>query len=157
MRVIYIFLLTLLLTSCYTKQQALRKFCKQDTVTTTVMLTVHDTFNLPADSALFTISDSLYKNGLDTLTVVYEDTLQSVSAVKNKGNGSVAFKVKRKPHQYINVKVVPFAVKVPCNCPDNKPTWKQKVYENIKTGFAFLGLVFFLLLAIELTLYIFNR
>jgi hypothetical protein len=105
-------ILILLLSSCYTKQNAINKFCKNDTIQTTI--TVHDTI----------IIDSIQ---VDT---VFSDTIDSVFITKDrieiryiKKFGKIYIEGKCKGDTiYYEKKVI---VEVPINCP--KLSWLNQM------------------------------
>lgn len=66
MRIIPIILLIAFLSSCYTKNQAINKFCVQDTAS--IFVTIHDTIVIDSSS-------------VDT---VFDDNIDSVFVTKNK-------------------------------------------------------------------------
>jgi len=110
-------ILILLLSSCYTKQNAINKFCKNDTIQTTI--TVHDTI----------IIDSIQ---VDT---VFSDTIDSVFITKDrieiryiKKFGKIYIEGKCKGDTiYYEKKVI---VEVPINCP--KLSWlKQMAIDSL--------------------------
>jgi len=105
-------ILILLLSSCYTKQNAINKFCKNDTIQTTI--TVHDTI----------IVDSIQ---VDT---IFSDTIDSVFITKDKIEiryvkkfGKIYIEGKCKGDTiYYEKKVI---VEVPINCP--KLSWLNQM------------------------------
>ena len=105
-------ILILLLSSCYTKQKAINKFCKNDTIQTTI--TVHDTI----------IVDSIQ---VDT---IFSDTIDSVFITKDKIEiryvkkfGKIYIEGKCKGDTiYYEKKVI---VEVPINCP--KLSWLNQM------------------------------
>lgn len=105
-------ILILLLSSCYTKNQAIRKFCTQDTAQ--VVVTIHDTI----------IIDSIQ---VDT---IFSDTIDSVYITKDKLEirylkkfGKIYLEGKCKGDTiYYEKKVL---IEVPVNCP--KLVWYKQL------------------------------
>jgi hypothetical protein len=71
MRIIVIILALLLLSSCYTKKQSIRKFCKSDSVS----VTIHDTIITET-----ILSDTVFSASIDTL-ILTKDRL-SIKYIK---------------------------------------------------------------------------
>ena len=105
-------ILILLLSSCYTKNQAIKKFCSKDTAN--VFVTIHDTI----------LIDSIQ---VDT---VFNDTIDSVYITKDKLEivyvkkfGKVYIEGKCKQDTFIYFKKI--FVKVPVDCP--KLVWYKQL------------------------------
>lgn len=113
------------LSSCYTRKQAVKKFCHIDTALATV--TVHDTVivkSIVADTVFSTNTDSviIIKNRLE---IKYKRVLDKVY-LSGQYHGDTIYKER----------IV--EVKVPCNCPDPpEPVW----YESFIKVFAIIGLI----------------
>lgn len=100
----------LLLTSCYTKNGALKRFCKSDTITTQVL--IHDTIvvdRLTTDTIFSTLVDSV---------VVVKDKL--VIKYQKKG-GKVHLSGEYKGDTIYKERII--EVKTPCNCPEPIKHW----------------------------------
>jgi hypothetical protein len=132
-----------LLSSCYTKQGALRRFCHQDTAVFKGTVLLKGTVAVPGDSATFNFDCEKFKALYDSLmseqrnqvkdtngVTVYKDSTFEVKAKPNPAGG-FDFKAKTLDKSVPFEKVVPIEVKVPCNCPDvcNR-SWWQKIQES---------------------------
>jgi hypothetical protein len=113
------------ISGCYTKKAAIKKFCCQDSV----LVTLHDTItvSLPQDTAKFSLAIDSLKNKIAQLEgdtaatepparTIYEDSLIHLTAKLNKKTKSLQWEL---THKKPLVKQVPVKVevKVPCNCP----------------------------------------
>lgn len=133
----YLFLgycLSLFFVGCYTKNQALRKFCKQDTALT--QLTLTDTLYVPQIQA-----DTIFTHTYDSVLVVSDRLvikyLKKDSTIYLKGTclADTIYKTKT------------VTVKIPCNCPSLPP---PTLWDKAKNWLAFFGLIAILILAFKL-------
>lgn len=104
-------ILILLLSSCYTKNQAIKRFCSKDT--SQVTITIHDT--IVTDS---TEADTLFNDNMDSVFIIKNNL--EIRYVKTFGK--VYIQGKCKPITiYYEKKVL---VKVPVECP--KLVWYKQ-------------------------------
>lgn len=105
-------LLSLLLTSCYTKKRAIEKFCVQDSATATIL--VHDTVIVER-----VIADTVFSASIDSVVVTKDRLVITYKKVFDKiyltgeCKGDTIYKVKE------------VTVTIPCNCPPppTDPWW----------------------------------
>lgn len=144
--VIYCILCSCSTVGLYTKNQAIDKFCKTDSVTKFV--TVRDTFHVPAQKAdtIFTASPC-DTSRTDSVTVQNG----KVSATyKRKGN-KIQLQANYLGDTAIKEKIIP--VTVPCNCPPcpepPAPTFWEKVFLQVKNALALIGITILVILTIR--------
>lgn len=112
MKNIGLIILALLITSCYTKNQAIEKFCSQDTIITTI--TIHDTIivdSIRVDTVFSEVVDSIYLVK-DKLEIRYVKKYGKVY-LEGKYKGDTIFYEKK------------VLIEVPCNTP--KLVWYKQL------------------------------
>ena len=112
MKNIIIILAVLFLSSCYTKNQSIRKFCSQDTAS--VILTIHDTIlidSIQVDTVFSDTIDSVYITK-DKLEIVYVKKFGKIY-IEGKCKGDTI---------YYEKKVL---IEVPIDCP--KLSWYKQL------------------------------
>lgn len=139
MRIIIATLAALILSGCYTKNQAIKKFCRQDTTNYHYKDTIRDTVIIKGNTAELNLDCEKFKNKYDSLVKVnsnlldsegfyniYEDSNTTIKAKPNK-DGSTKFKSKTKDKKKVIEKPIDVILKVPCNCPPcpKLPWYKQ--------------------------------
>lgn len=129
MKTLILLLAIVLFSSCYTKNQAIKKFCKQDTITTFVV--THDTIRTETIQADTTFADSI-----DTVVVERDKLVIRYIHKNNKVylqgecKGDTIYLTKTR------------TIKVAANYPGiPKPTFWQNVKTYFINGFAFIGLL----------------
>jgi hypothetical protein len=141
-----------LLCSCgtvglYTKNQAINKFCKQDSII--FVKIIHDTIKIKEEKAdtIFTMApcDSL---GSDSVTVINGNVSSTFVRKGNKVKLSANYKGNSIPYQK------PIKIALPCNCPPCpeplKPTFWEKIILWAKNGLSLIGIVVLLVFGIRL-------
>jgi hypothetical protein len=136
-----------LLCSCYTKNQAIKKFCKQDSVIFETV--IFDTIEVPGQKAdtIFTAApcDSA---GVDSITVQNGKVSATYVRKGNKIKLSANYKGDSIPYQK-KIKAV-----LRCNCPPcpepPKPTFWEKVMLYCKNALSLIGIVVLLVLGVRL-------
>lgn len=125
-----------LLCSCYTKNQAIEKFCKQDTISTFV--TLHDTIRTQTIQKDTLLSSS---NTADTVIIQRDKMVikyfkkDSIVYLQGTCQGDTF---------YINKKVF---VKIPALVPKPAaPTFKEKVIIWVTNGLALIGILVLVIL-----------
>jgi hypothetical protein len=120
-------LLSFLMTGCYTKKQAIRKFCHQDSAR--IELRIIDTVVVKEIKA-----DTVFSIELDSIILV-QDRLE---IRYRKIRDSIYLEGKCKADTFI--KEIPVNVSVPCNCPSapEKP-WYWKVFDWLVYVLAVIG------------------
>jgi len=115
---------------CYTKKQAMDKFCKQDSATARGVIYVPVVKEVPPDTVRFVLEidalqktvdllKDLYRRQSDSLIILYSDSLHEVSVRTDINNGVPSSKWSirdKKPRVDSFIVRVPYEVKVPCNC-----------------------------------------
>jgi len=110
-------LLSLIMTGCYTKKQAIRKFCHQDSAR--IELRIIDTILVKEVKA-----DTVFSIELDSIILV-QDRLE---IRYRKIRDSIYLEAKCKADTII--KEIPVNVSVPCNCPSApEKTWYWIVFD----------------------------
>lgn len=133
MKTLYIILISLILTGCYTKKGC-QKLCVVDTVSTT--LTIRDTIIVESIK-----TDTFFSASVDTFTLVKDNLVIKYKKVLDKVylsgeyKGDTIYKTKQ------------VFVKVPCTKPPK--TFWQKVYDKVLNSFAVLGIILLLLFIIK--------
>ena len=122
-------LLSLLMTGCYTKKQAINKFCHQDSAQ--IELIIVDTVVVKEIKA-----DTVFSIELDSIVLV-QDRLE---IRYRKIRDSIYLEGKCKADTF--VKEIPVKISVPCNCPP-KPMlkWYLTVLKWLIYFFAVIGFV----------------
>jgi hypothetical protein len=130
MKTIFIIIISsLLLSSCYTKKQAINKFCKQDTINTFV--TLHDTIRTETIQI-----DTAFSDRVDSIVVQHD---KMVIKYIHK-NGKIYLDGKYKGDTiYINKEV---RVAVPVTIPKCEIPWYQK-YWYVFAALALFSLLIF--------------
>ena len=113
MRIISILFLLSILSSCFTKKQAIKKFCSQDSATTTIV--IHDTLIVDRIT-----SDTIFSTDIDTITLVKDKLVIQYRKQFGKVHLSGTYQGDT------IYKEIYKQVKVPCNCPQVEVTWIDK-------------------------------
>jgi hypothetical protein len=125
----------ILLSSCYTKKQAIDKFCHQDTAV--VMVEVHDTTiveRIVADT-VFSASIDSFVITKDKLVIKYLKIRDSIY-LSGEYKGDTIYKIRE------------ITVKTPCNCP---PEYVPGFWDKVKSWLAVFGIISFLIFAFVLS------
>lgn len=131
----------------YTKNQAINKFCKTDSVIFETV--IHDTIEVPGAKAdtIFTISpcNSL---GTDSVTVQHGKISATYVRNGNKIKLSANYKGDSIPFQK------PIKITVPCNCPPCTEPVKPSFWDNVvlwvKNALSLIGIVVLLVFGVRL-------
>lgn len=136
MRVTFIMLLAVL-AACNPCQRAMKRGCfKQDTVTVSQLVTVHDTITLPADTIPIAFNpDSLE---LQRATTLLDNARFMITALRNR-KGEVQIKVLEKERKVVYKKKVPVLVRVPVLQPAPPETNMQKARRYAHNSLAIIG------------------
>lgn len=144
----YLAPLLLLLTSCYSKQQCIDKFCSETEVVVHDTINFHDTFYTEADTAFLSVFlDSLV---YDSLTEVLNSRDMLIRFLRYKNN-KLGVQAICKGDTIIQDTTIYREIKADCNCPeplDEKELierGKLKAYRNSFLVIAFLTFLFFYL------------
>lgn len=133
MRLVFSFILLISFTSCYTKKQAINKFCHQDSAR--VELRIIDTVVVQEIKA-----DTIFSINVDSV-FIQKDKLQIKYLRKND-----TIYIEGKCLADTIIKEIPVNVSVPCNCPPiPEMPWYIIVRNWIIYFFAVIGLVFTIL------------
>jgi hypothetical protein len=111
----YLFILSILLSSCYTKKQAIEKFCHQDTAS--IVINHTDTLVIEQHTI-----DSVFSDRIDSILI--SDTKIEIRYRKIKDSIYIEGKCKGDTI-YKQIKI---PIKVPCNCP---PPIEPSMWDNI--------------------------
>lgn len=126
-----------LICSCYTKNQAINKFCKQDTISTFV--TIHDTIRTETIQADTTFADS-------NDTVILERDKMVIRYIHK--DRKVYLYGECKGDTFYITKTV--SVKIPALVPKPAaPTFWEKVFLQVKNALALIGLTILVILTIR--------
>lgn len=146
----------------YTKNQAINKFCRQDSSSFHYKDTIRDTVVIKGNTAEVNLDCEKFKAKYDSLLKVnsnlldsdgfyniYEDSNTTIKAKPNK-DGSTKFKAKTKDKKQAIEKPIDVIIKAPCNCPPcpeiPKPTFWEKVVLWFKNGLSLIGIVFLVII-----------
>jgi hypothetical protein len=134
----YLFILSILLSSCYTKKRAIEKFCHQDTAS--IIINHIDTLVIEQHTI-----DSVFSDRIDSILI--SDTKIEIRYRKIKDSIYIEGKCKGDTI-YKQIKI---PIKVPCNCPPPiEPTFWEKIWLWILYILAGYG-------SIKLLIEIFNK
>lgn len=137
--IIYCLLCSCSTVGLYTKNQAIEKFCRQDTASFHYKDTIRDTVVIKGNTAEVNLDCEKFKAKYDSLlnaksnlldtdgfVKIYEDTNAAIFAKPNK-DGSTKFKSKTKDKKQAIEKPIDVFLKAPCNCPPcpKLPWYKQ--------------------------------
>ncbi len=124
----YIFILSILFSSCYTKKRAIEKFCHQDSAS--IVINHIDTLVINEHTI-----DSVFSDRIDSILI--SDTKIEIRYRKIKDSIYIEGKCKGDTIY----KPIYLPIKVPCNCPPPiEPTFLEKIWLWILYVFAIFGL-----------------
>lgn len=132
-KTILLILAICLLASCYTRKQAIRRFCSATQKDTTIV--IHDSVFVPEIK-----TDTVFTAKSDTVTLVKDRLV--IRYIKLRDSVYLSGK-------YIGdtiIRVDTIKVTVPFSCPDNTPTKWQVFWAGVKSFFSILGLLAIVLL-----------
>lgn len=148
-------LLLIMFTGCYTKKQAIDKFCRQDSSTFKGTILAPITTIVPPDTTKFILKiselqsalnklDDLYRRQSDSIITLYSDSLHEVTIQIDitKPIPTSKWQIRDKNPKVIHDTIpVNVEVKVPCNCPPMpEPTFWDKV-KDLLAVFGILALL----------------
>lgn len=163
--VIYCFLCSCSTVGLYTKNQAIDKFCRQDSANYHYKDTIRDTVIIKGNTAEVNLDCEKFKAKYDSLVnaksnlldtggfvKIYEDSNAAIFAKPNK-DGSTKFKSQTKDKKQAIEKPIDVMLKAPCNCPPcpepQKPTFWEKVFIQVKNALALIGITILVILTIR--------
>jgi hypothetical protein len=160
--IIYCLLCSCSTVGLYTKNQAINKFCRQDSTSFHYKDTIRDTVIIKGNTAEVNLDCEKFKSKYDSLlnaksnlldtdgfVKIYEDTNAAIFAKPNK-DGSTKFKSKTKDKKQVIEKPIDLIITAPCNCPPcpepPKLTFWEKVIIWVTNGLALIGILVLVIL-----------
>jgi hypothetical protein len=134
MKNLTILFVVILLSSCYTKKQAIDKFCHQDTAE--IVVRIHDTTIVES-----IITDTVFSASIDSFVVTKDKLVIKYLKIRD----SIYLSGEYKGDTIYKIREI--AVKAPCNCP---PEYVPGFWDKVKTWLAVFGILSLIVFVIVL-------